>query len=225
MTEAASQIATATLDSLETIYQSAPIPLLPIWQAETSPDQRLRISSPALFSGTLTRENQTWSFSQRLSEWHETSDLVTLENRRLTPLGRSDLRVKVLGELVDLEAIERDLIDRSEGRLQPGSFVVAAIPITRAEHALVPVFDAAVNREIIDAVLSAHAGRTPGFQRLQAPRILENFPRSPLGKPHRARITAEISSSSQTPPPSTPFSPPPVRPIALSTAFTPKANS
>jgi O-succinylbenzoic acid--CoA ligase len=203
MTEAASQIATATLASLETIYQPTPIPLLPIWQAETSPDQRLRISGPALFSGTLIRKNETnetWTFIPRLSEWHETSDLVTLENRCLTPLGRSDLRVKVLGELVDLEAIERELIQLSEGRLQPGSFVIVAIPDARAEHALVPVFDAAANREIIDAVLSAHARRAPGFQRLQAPRLLENLPRSPLGKPHRSRIAAEISSSDQTPP-------------------------
>ena len=200
MTEAASQIATATLDSLETIYQPAPIPLLPIWQAETSPDQRLRISGPALFSGMLIRENETWAYKPRLSEWHETSDLVTLENRRLTPLGRSDLRVKVRGELVDLESIERELIDLSENNLQPGLFVIVAIPDARAEHALVPVFDAAVSREIIDAVLSAHAGRAPGFQRLQAPRLLENLPRSPLGKPHRSRIAAEISSSDQTPP-------------------------
>lgn len=201
MTEAASQIATATLDSLETIYQTDPIPLLPIWQAETSPDQRLRISGPALFAGTLIQESHTWTFFPRLSEWHETSDLVTLENRCLTPLGRSDLRVKVLGELVDLEAIERELIDRSEGKLQPGAFVVVAIPDARAEYALVPVFDATVNREIIDTVLSAHADRAPGFERLLAPRMLEHFPRSPLGKPQRANITAEILSSNQTPPP------------------------
>lgn len=192
MTEAASQIATATLDSLKEIYQSAPIPLLQIWQAETTPDQSLRISGPALFSGMLLRENETWTFKPRLSDWHETSDRVTLEHGCLTPLGRSDLRVKVLGELVDLEAIERNLIELSEGRLQPGSFVVVAIPDARAEHALVPVFNAATNREIIDAVLSAHAVRAPGFQRLQTPRMLENFPHSPLGKPSRARITAEI---------------------------------
>lgn len=192
MTEAASQIATATLDSLRAIYQPTPIPLLPIWQADTTADQTLRISGPALFSGILVRKNETWAFNPRLSDWYETSDRVTQENRCLTPLGRSDLRVKILGELVDLEAIECELLDLSEGKLQPGTFVVVAIPDARAEHALVPVFDPAVHHEIIDAVLSAHAARAPGFQRLQAARILESFPRSLLGKPSRARITAEI---------------------------------
>lgn len=199
MTEAASQIATGTLDSLKEIYQPAPIPLLPIWQAETSPDQKLRISGPALFSGMLVRKNETWAFFPRPSEWHETSDLVILKNRGLTPLGRSDLRVKVLGELVELEMIERELIDLSEGGLLPGAFAVIAIPDARAEHALVPVFDAVVNREIINTVLSAHARRAPGFQRLQAPQILENFPRSALGKPSRARITAEILGADHLP--------------------------
>lgn len=201
MTEAASQIATATLDSLKEVYQPAPIPVLPIWQAVTTEDQRLRISGPALFSGMLIRENETWVFMPRLLEWHETSDRVKLENRLLTPLGRSDLRVKVLGELVDLEVIERELLELSEGKLQPGTFVVVALPDARAENALVPVFEAAVNREIIDATLAAHAGRIPGFQRLRAARILGNFPRSPLGKPARAKIKAEISSPNQNSPP------------------------
>lgn len=199
MTEAASQIATGSLDSLKEIYQPSPIPLLPIWQAETTPDQTLRISGPALFSGMLVRENEIWAFKPRLSDWHETSDLVSLENRCLTPLGRSDLRVKVLGELVDLEAVERELLDLSEGKLQPGTFVVVAIPDARAEHALVPVFDAAVNREIIDAVLTAHAEQIPGFRRLRPAVILENFPRSPLGKLHRTKITDVILGANQNP--------------------------
>lgn len=199
MTEAASQIATGSLDSLKEIYQPSPIPLLPIWQAETSPDKTLRIFGPALFYGMLVRENEIWVFKPRLSDWYETSDLVCLENRCLTPLGRSDLRVKVLGELVDLEAVERELLDLSEGRLQPGTFVVVTIPDARAEHALVPVFDATVNREVIDAVLSAHAGQIPGFRRLQTAVILENFPRSPLGKLQRPKITAAILNANQNP--------------------------
>ena len=194
MTEAASQIATQDFTSLHQTYQPAPIPLLPIWRAETTPGETLRISGPALFSGMLIRENDNWSFLARATAWHETSDRVWLENNDLTPLGRADLRVKVLGELVDLEMIERELCDLSTGKLAPGMFVVVAIPDARTEHALVPVFDAALNEDFVRDALSTYAKQAAGFRRLGPAVMLGNFPRSPLGKPCRAEIAAEITA-------------------------------
>lgn len=194
MTEAASQIATQALDSLDTIYQPSPIPLLPIWKAEVSEGQTLRISGPALFSGTLVCENETWVFKPRADEWHQTSDRVLLENFLITPLGRADTLVKVLGELVDPEMIERELVSLSEGKLAPGTFIVAAVPDDRAGHSLVPVVDAAVNRDVINSALTAYAKHAPGFRRLRSVVFLEDFPRSPLGKPRRAEITARCVS-------------------------------
>ncbi len=195
MTEAASQIATQDPASLTDIYQPAPIPLLPIWQAELSPDGLLRIAGPALFSGMLVRQNETWSFEPRAAEWHETSDRVELEGGLLTPLGRADLRVKVMGELVDLEMIERELVELSEGRLAPGTFAVVALPDDRAEHALLPVFDESVDREMITSVLSAYADAAPGFRRLLTAARLPELPRSPLGKPRRREIIRRLPPS------------------------------
>jgi O-succinylbenzoic acid--CoA ligase len=192
MTEAASQIATQDFTELHLPYQPAPIPLLPIWRAETTPEQTLRISGPALFSGILHSENKDWSFRPRANEWHETSDHVLLENQLVTPLGRMDLRVKVLGELVDLEMIERELNALAAGMLAPGMFVVMAIPDARTEHSLVPVFDAEANATIVSDILSAYAKQAPGFRRLGPAVMLEDFPRSPLGKPNRAEITGRL---------------------------------
>jgi O-succinylbenzoic acid--CoA ligase len=194
MTEAASQIATQDFAELENPYQPAPIPLLPIWRAETTPEQKLRIAGPALFSGALLRENETWSFQPRVTEWHETSDRVLMEKDRLTPLGRADLRVKVLGELVDLEMIERELSALAAGKLAPGMFAVVALPNARTEHALVPVFDAKADAAVIRDVLSVYEKQAPGFRRLGPAVTLEHFPRSPLGKPCRAEIAAEITT-------------------------------
>lgn len=192
MTEAASQIATQAPDALDALYQPSPIPLLPIWRAEVSPDGRLRIAGPALFSGMLVRENDAWAYNARESAWHRTEDRVELENGMLAPLGRADLRVKVLGELVDIEAIERELAALSGGRLVPGTFAVVAVPDDRAEHALVPVFDESTDRETIDAVLTAYAGTAPGFRRLGAAVILRDLPRGPLGKLLRSGIAGLI---------------------------------
>lgn len=192
MTEAASQIATQGLDSLDSLYQPGPLPLLPLWQADLTQGQILRIKGPALFSGMLARENAAWVFKPRLSDWHQTQDRVLLDNRFLTILGRADTLVKVLGELVDLEMIERELVDLSDGGLPPGWTAVVAVPDARAQHALVPVFAAAVDPQVIAAVLTKYAGRAPGFRRLRPPVMLEQIPCGPLGKPRRAELAAAI---------------------------------
>lgn len=195
MTEAGSQIATQPPASLAGIYQPAPIPLLPVWRAELSPEGKLRIAGPALFSGVLVCENGAWVFKRRESEWHQTEDRVLVEDDKLTPLGRGDSLVKVMGELVDPEEIERELVTLSQGMLAPGSFIIAAIPDARTEHALLPVFDSRVDPALVKRTLNFHQETAPGFRRLKPVMILDDFPRSPLGKPLRAEITARCVSS------------------------------
>jgi O-succinylbenzoic acid--CoA ligase len=184
MSEASSQIATQTLASLKQPYQSAPIPLLPIWEARVSGDGLLEISGPALFSGYVTGGR----FTPRESAWHTTSDRVLLENQALTPISRADRLVKILGELVDPEAIERELISLSEGQLAPGTFAVIAIPDERAGSALVPVFESSVNSEVVDSVLSIYQIQAPGLRRLMPFAVVREFPRSELGKLRRSEL-------------------------------------
>ncbi|MBC8128208.1 MAG: AMP-binding protein [Gloeobacteraceae cyanobacterium ES-bin-144] len=191
MTETSSQIATQSLNSLAADFQPTPLKLLPIWQAESS-QGLLRIRGAALFSGTLINDQGAWRYRPRVDEWHQTNDLAKIENDFLTPLGRADSRVKILGELVDLETIERELSDLSENKLAPGSFVIVAVPDDRAENLLVPVFDSTVDQEIIDQVMAAYAAQSPGFRRLKPPVVLAKFPLSQLGKPQRAEISAAI---------------------------------
>jgi O-succinylbenzoic acid--CoA ligase len=190
MTEAASQIATQSLESLDDIYQPAPIPLLPIWRTRLADDGRLEIAGPALFSGTLANAEGEWRYVPRENDWHVTGDRVEIAGETLTPLGRADSMVKVLGELVDPEEIERALIELSADRLAPGSFVVVAVPDARAEHALVPVFDPVVDRSMAEVVVNAHSSTVSGPWRLGEPVFLESFPRGALGKPLRAEIAA-----------------------------------
>ncbi len=184
MTETGSQIATQELELLDMSYEVAPMPLLPIWNARIDEKGVLKISGDALFSGYLS----DGIFSPRRDDWHRTSDRAELDGRNLTPLGRADLLVKVLGELVDPEEIERELVEISEGRLATGSFVVAAIPDERAEHLLVPVFESGPPRNFLLDILASYTRGAPGYRRLSSPVILEKLPRSGLGKPLRAEI-------------------------------------
>lgn len=188
MTEAGSQIATQVLASLRDPYKVAPISLLPIWAARTTADSRLEISGPALFSGYVI----DGEFHPRPSDWHLTADRVALENRLLTPLGRADAVVKVLGELVDPAAIEHELLhicSQIDGR-----FAIVATPDTRAGHILVPVFEDSSPRDLVERALATYNASAPGFRRLHPPIFVPRLPRSELGKIRRGELLEILRS-------------------------------
>ncbi len=186
MTEAATQIATQGLEALAEPYRPSPMPVLPHWRVQVDDEGRLLIAGESLFSGLLTAGHGGWEFEARGGEWFRTRDRVELADDQLSPLGRVDLQVKVLGELVDLEAIERQLVQLSARALASDSLVVVALPDERAEHRLVPVGDGRLDPELLSRVLASYAAMAPGYARLEPPLLLDDFPRSPLGKPMRA---------------------------------------
>jgi O-succinylbenzoic acid--CoA ligase len=194
MTEAASQIATHSLDALDAPYVSAPLPVLPNWQTKLGDDGQLLIAGPALFSGTIIKHGASWIYQSRTSPWHETRDRVQLDAKGITPLGRIDSLVKVLGKLIDPLSIEHELIALSNGKLSPQSIVVIAVPDSRNEHALVPIFDDSVDRYLMNQILSAYAETASGPCRLREPILLSPFPLSSLGKPQRGEILRLISA-------------------------------
>lgn len=193
MTEAASQIATQSLDQLDLPYQPFPLPILPIWQCEISPAGTLCIRGPALFSGY----QMDGVFTPRASSWHETSDRVKLESNSIYPLGRADRMVKILGELVNPEAIEEQLILSSNGILTRENFIIVALPHERRGQLLVPVIEAPCDPATIESILADYSRTAPGYEQLTAPHFVESFPRSELGKIRRNDVVKglEIQSS------------------------------
>jgi o-succinylbenzoate---CoA ligase len=198
MTEAASQIATQPMSALNDIYQPSPIPLLPIWSAGLTENARLKIRGQALFSGWVERSGPGWVFRRRDGDAYETRDRVEIGPGGLTPLGRSDGMVKVLGELVDPAVIEREIIGLSGGRLRPDVLVVVALPDERAGHILVPVTDAAEPPGPVEETLAIYQKSAPGFRRLQPIQRLADFPRSPLGKALRRKITDRLDGENSS---------------------------
>ncbi len=136
MTEASSQVATQSLECLAAPFAEGELEILPIWQARTSENGLLEIKGGALFSGTMTGEK----FVEREGEWFCTNDRVRVDGRHLIPLGRSDSMVKIMGELVDLEAVESEFLQSSGKRLTAGDFAIVAVPDARREHKLLAVF-------------------------------------------------------------------------------------
>ena len=188
MTETCSQIATQPLDVLDKSYQTDGLPLLSIWKARVAENELLEISGPALFSGALVHDGDAWNYIPRTNEWHRTADRVILAGHAITPLGRADTHVKVLGELVDIEAIEREFIALSGGKITAVDFAIIALPDARAEHQLVPVFSQSVDRHLVLEIFTTYQAEASGLKRLQPPVFVNALPRSPLGKLLRAEL-------------------------------------
>lgn len=196
MTEAGSQIATQGLDALNQGYRTTPMPVLEHWQLRLNDDGQLCLAGEALFVGELLQEQDGWTFRERVGEWFQTNDRVALDGDLLSPLGRADLQVKVMGELVDLEDLEAKLMAMSTGRVGNRDMVIVAMPDERKEHALVPIFDASLERATVDEMLAQYAAQAPGHQRLQEAVFLSPLPRSPLGKPRREQCLERLQMQS-----------------------------
>lgn len=183
MTEAASQIATQRMERLEAPYAASPLELLPIWEAEETPEGLLRIKGEALFGGST----EQGVFQRREGEWFTTQDRVRVSGRTLTPLGRADSRVKVMGELVDLEAVEKRFLELAQGTIRENGFAVIAIPDERRENALLAVFENP-DPTAAETAYTTYQSQTPGPERFTRLISLENFPLTDLGKLRRHEL-------------------------------------
>ena len=94
--------------------------------------------------------------------------------------------VKIMGELVDMEAVERRFVELSGGMLQAGAFAIVAVPHARREHALVAVFEKATMNAA--ECFERYQGQAAGIERLTGYLHMENLPRTALGKLKRGEI-------------------------------------
>ncbi|MGC4016880.1 MAG: AMP-binding protein [Luteolibacter sp.] len=188
MTETGSQIATQSLEILNQPYQHAPLPLLDAWNARTDEDGRLHVSGAVLFSGSVIVEKGIHRWVPRVGDWHATGDRAQVEGRWITPLGRLDSVVKILGELVDPESVEREILAMSGGVLSYGTFAIVAVADERAGHRLVPVIIRSLAGESVASILNAYNATAPGFRRVAAPQVVESIPLGELGKIRRGEL-------------------------------------
>ena len=149
-------------------------------------DGLLSISGEALFSGTISKVG----FSPRPAGAHVTNDRVRLDGRILIPEGRADSLVKVMGELVDIEAVEREFIRIAGGRIDPGKFAVVALPDERRGHVLVAVFEGALGAA--EAAYREYLESAGGLVRFERWIELEAFPKTNLGKLRRAELREAV---------------------------------
>lgn len=193
MTEAASQIATQPIGSLNQSFDSSLLQVLPIWNVSSDEDGRLILSGDALFKGYLVSEGGKMKFEPRLAVNFVTQDRVKISGDRLDVLGRMDELVKILGVLVDVGEVERRFLEISAGRISSEKFAVIAVPDERREHALMAVFEG----EIPEPCLRAYQQVAPGLEQIAGCYRVDSFPRSSLGKVKRGELAKLLDPRDQ----------------------------
>lgn len=190
MSELASQVATATLDSLSSQIQRSPdLYLLSHIDARMGDNQTVFLKSPSLCSKIASLGATGWEFRHLESgSWYETEDRGDLIGNTLRPLGRKSDQIKVLGELVDLGALNLKFsaflraqncsVDRTH---------IISLPDERRGSELVLVssdFELAQ----LDKFSVEFNQLVMGFERIIRSEVIKEWPRSDLGKIQWSRV-------------------------------------
>lgn len=175
MTETASQVATSVEGNPEWLS------LLPIWEARTDGEGRLRLKGDALCEGTVTKDEGAWVFhpSRDADGWMETGDACELRSRELRFLSRLDGAVKVSGELVSLPILNDRLA------MLGIAGMVVAVPEPRRGNELILVCE----RGDVDAQERFNDGLPP-IEQVARMIEVESLPRTEIGKLDRVAIEA-----------------------------------
>ncbi len=174
MTEACSQVATQR-------EAGGRLEVLPIWEVGVE-DGFLVISGGALFLGVI----QGGRLIRRQGAYR-TSDRVLLDGRNIEVLGRGDRLVKVLGVLVDLDEVEMKVRKMAVGM----ELAVISLPDERRGNVIAVVFEG----EVGDECIQEYNASAEGLERISKVYVVNEFPRSLLGKLQRGRLEEMVTSS------------------------------
>lgn len=186
MTEAGSQIATQGIELLDQSYECERMAVLPHWQVRIEEGGRIALCGESLFAGDLIQSGEHWRFSKRKGDWYLTKDLGALDERGLLLEGRVDALVKILGELVDPIAVERELA--------VPEVTVVAVPDSRKEHRLMAVYEKSAISKRVESRVNAFNQRTDGVRRIDDIVLIDTIPRSDLGKVRRVELAGLVEN-------------------------------
>jgi len=177
MTETASQVATAVPGS-----GSRSLEVLPIWKTRTDEQLRLWLSGTALMVGYVSvNQGVVQMVDPKRDGWFLSGDVAQVDGRKLKIQGRSDRCVKVLGELVSLDDVEREwrkfvVLENAPERVS----VVVAEDHVRKGASLVLCVEG--REKLNDRVLEKWNGSCHPLYRIEKVSYVDQFARSALGK-------------------------------------------
>jgi len=199
MTECASQIATATLESLgEESNQLPPLRLLSHLGAREELDGRLSFTGTSLLTLYLKERDGKAVFEDpKKNDWFTSDDRGSVQiigdATFIQVAGRTDDFIKIGGEAVYLTRLDQIL----DEVVRTSEFPDAAI-LTFPDDRLGSVIHLAVHTDdptIGSAVRDAFSARVLPYERPRELLLVDSIPRSPLGKLLRQKLIDAASSS------------------------------
>ncbi|MEC9056524.1 MAG: AMP-binding protein [Verrucomicrobiota bacterium] len=191
MTETGSQVATDTLENIEREFRSEPLLVLPDWEYRLGEDGCLHLRGGALCESYLRREEDEVIRVgvKDVEGWFRSRDLVEIKGKELVMCGRADRKVKIMGELVDVQALE----DEVGALLDAGQVCLLPVPDERRGWRLLPVVEGLAD-EVGSAIERVNRSNA-GYARLEQARVVERLPRTALGKVDVGVLREEIAPS------------------------------
>lgn len=186
LSECASQVATASLESLESCRPK--LKILDHVQSEVEEGGRFKIKSPALFTAYADWNGSRWELTDpKIDDWFATEDRVRLQDEELVPLGRITDDVKVLGELVNLSALNFvvEKIKNESGFTGDVHLLAHKDDRMGSQIDLVTAGMDFKSAEVIKGLFNA---RVLPFERSTNVYVLRELPKSELGKIQRATL-------------------------------------
>ena len=174
LTEAASQVATATGESVA-------LRVLDHVKVRID-DGRIVLAGPSLLTGyaTFDEEGRPSFVDPKAEGWFVTEDQGELHDGQLLVRGRGGDFVKIGGESVDLVRLDR-ILDSVRGNADAA---VVAVPDER----LGSVIHLAADTGDAGAIVDAFNERVLPFERIRVVRYVAAIPRTPLGKLKRREL-------------------------------------
>jgi len=199
MSEAGSQVATGLPDA----PVGRDLSCLAGWELKTdSGNGVLELKGAALASGYFVMNKEPRSGAEAWQRvplpgedgWFRSSDVVALgaEGTRLRWTGRIDSAVKILGELVSLDALQRELDEAMLEGSHAGSVVVVDVAGSRERELVFVAEEGQETRGLEDLTAQWNTGR-PGFMRVAGILRVKTLPRSPVGKVLLRKLREELT--------------------------------
>lgn len=192
LTECASQVATAALESLTEPPGELPrLQLLDHVQATRVGETRWALRSPALLTGYAQKiADQVQFVDPKVEGAFVPEDRLQIENAGpryfVRPLGRDADFIKVGGESVSLARLEQIWNGLALGEAEHSALV--AVADARLGHTVQLAVTAHLSPAELDRRLAEFNAQVAPFERIRAWRRVDLIPRSALGKVQRAEL-------------------------------------
>jgi O-succinylbenzoic acid--CoA ligase len=167
--------------------------VLPLWDLVLDVEDTLTVRGSALAKGYALKQNGTWQWQPLdAAAGLRTRDRAQIwlhgSRRFLRFVGREASFVKVLGELVNVAALQSRLENLAlELGLPSNQVVIWPMPDDRRETKLILIGE--MSEFSIESLRLAFNEKSLGPERLHESRVVEKIPRTALGKLDRGSMT------------------------------------